>query len=71
MAEPARPRYATEPLYNIKAVVQKTGIPADTVRAWERRYGIPSPGAPRPAAGSTPSATSPRSAGCASAPWPG
>jgi DNA-binding transcriptional MerR regulator len=43
MAEPARPRYATEPLYNIKAVVQKTGIPADTVRAWERRYGIPQP----------------------------
>lgn len=30
-------------MYNIKAVVQKTGIPADTVRAWERRYGVPQP----------------------------
>jgi MerR family transcriptional regulator, light-induced transcriptional regulator len=43
MAETARSRYATEPMYNIKAVVQKTGIPADTVRAWERRYGVPLP----------------------------
>lgn len=34
---------ATDPIYNIKAVVQRTGIPADTVRAWERRYGIPHP----------------------------
>ncbi len=34
---------ATEPVYNIKAVVQRTGVPADTVRAWERRYGIPRP----------------------------
>jgi DNA-binding transcriptional MerR regulator len=29
-----------EPLYNLKAVVQKTGIPAASLRAWERRYGI-------------------------------
>ena len=36
-------RFSTEPLYNIKAVVQQTGIPADTVRAWERRYGVPRP----------------------------
>ena len=43
MVEGARSRYATEPLYNIKAVVQKTGVPADTVRAWERRYGVPLP----------------------------
>ncbi len=43
MAERGRSQHATEPLYNIKAVVQKTGIPADTVRAWERRYGIPQP----------------------------
>ena len=43
MAEQGRGRYATEPIYNIKAVVQKTGIPADTVRAWERRYGVPHP----------------------------
>lgn len=34
---------ATVPVYNIKAVVQRTGVPADTVRAWERRYGVPHP----------------------------
>ncbi len=34
---------ATTPIYNIKAVVQRTGVPADTVRAWERRYGVPHP----------------------------
>ena len=38
-----RGRFSDEPIYNIKAVVQKTGIPADTVRAWERRYGVPQP----------------------------
>lgn len=27
------------PAYNIKAVVLRTGIPAATLRAWERRYG--------------------------------
>jgi methanogenic corrinoid protein MtbC1 len=43
MAESRRLRHATEPLYNIKAVVQKTGVPADTMRAWERRYGVPHP----------------------------
>lgn len=31
------------PVYNTRAVVQRTGIPADTFRAWERRYGIPKP----------------------------
>ena len=30
--------YATKPLYNIKAVVQATGITPSTFRAWERRY---------------------------------
>jgi DNA-binding transcriptional MerR regulator len=30
-------------LYNTRAVAQKTGIPADTFRAWERRYGVPAP----------------------------
>ncbi len=30
-----------EPLYNIGAVVQMTGIAAATIRAWERRYGFP------------------------------
>ena len=29
--------------YNLKAVVQETGLKPDTLRAWERRYGIPSP----------------------------
>jgi methanogenic corrinoid protein MtbC1 len=43
MVEHGRQRHADEPIYNIKAVVQKTGIPADTVRAWERRYGVPLP----------------------------
>jgi len=28
---------------NMKAVVRETGIKADTLRAWERRYGIPAP----------------------------
>jgi methanogenic corrinoid protein MtbC1 len=31
------------PLYNTKAVVHHTGVPAPTLRAWERRYGILSP----------------------------
>lgn len=30
--------YPTMPLYNIKAVVQATGITPSTLRAWERRY---------------------------------
>ena len=32
-----------EPMLNIKAVSQVTGIEAVTLRAWERRYGVPSP----------------------------
>src|SRR3954453_1865430 len=31
------------PLYNTAAVVQRTGVPATTFRAWERRYGAPKP----------------------------
>lgn len=31
------------PIYNLKAVVQETGIKPDTLRAWERRYGLPEP----------------------------
>jgi DNA-binding transcriptional MerR regulator len=30
-------------MYNTRAVVRRTGVPADTFRAWERRYGVPSP----------------------------
>jgi MerR family transcriptional regulator, light-induced transcriptional regulator len=33
-----------EPVYNMKAVVEATGISAATLRAWERRYGAFSPG---------------------------
>jgi DNA-binding transcriptional MerR regulator len=29
--------------YNTAAVVQRTGVPATTFRAWERRYGYPKP----------------------------
>lgn len=29
--------------YNVKAVVRATGVAPDTLRAWERRYGIPNP----------------------------
>ena len=31
------------PLYNIAAVVQRTGVPATTIRAWERRYAYAKP----------------------------
>ena len=29
--------------YRIRTVSTKTGVPAATLRAWERRYGIPNP----------------------------
>jgi len=32
--------YSTTPLFNTKAVVRQTGVPAPTLRAWERRYGV-------------------------------
>ena len=35
--------YSTDARYNTKAVVKETGVPADTFRAWERRYGTPMP----------------------------
>jgi DNA-binding transcriptional MerR regulator/methylmalonyl-CoA mutase cobalamin-binding subunit len=35
--------YPDEPLYNMKAVTQRTGIPAATLRAWERRYQVLEP----------------------------
>lgn len=31
------------PTFNVKAVSQETGVKADTLRAWERRYGLPEP----------------------------
>ncbi len=33
----------TEPIYNIKAVAEATGLPPTTLRAWERRYGALAP----------------------------
>ena len=35
------------PAYNIKVVLNETGIAADTLRAWERRYGLAHPPAHR------------------------
>lgn len=29
--------------YNLKVIMRETGIKADTLRAWERRYGLPAP----------------------------
>ncbi len=34
---------AAEAGFNTQAVERLTGVPADTFRAWERRYGVPSP----------------------------
>lgn len=31
------------PVYNLKAVVKETGVKPDALRAWERRYGLPTP----------------------------
>lgn len=35
--------YSMAPLFNTKAVARQTGVPAPTLRAWERRYGILTP----------------------------
>jgi DNA-binding transcriptional MerR regulator len=40
---PPLPAGAEHPVYNTQAVVQLTGVPAPTFRAWERRYGVPRP----------------------------
>jgi DNA-binding transcriptional MerR regulator len=32
-----------KPLFNLKAVLMETGLKPDTLRAWERRYGLPGP----------------------------
>jgi DNA-binding transcriptional MerR regulator len=34
---------STTPAFNLKVVLKETGIAADTLRAWERRYGLPMP----------------------------
>jgi DNA-binding transcriptional MerR regulator len=37
------------PTFNLKVVLAETGLKPDTIRAWERRYGLPAP--PRSAGG--------------------
>lgn len=36
--------HRVEPEYTMQAVVSRTGVPADTIRSWERRHGFPRPG---------------------------
>ena len=33
----------TAAVYNVKAVIRETGLAPDTLRTWERRYGVPRP----------------------------
>ena len=33
----------SEPTFNLKVVIRETGLKPDTLRAWERRYGLPDP----------------------------
>lgn len=35
--------YSDKPIYNLKVALRETGIKADVLRAWERRYGLPKP----------------------------
>jgi MerR family transcriptional regulator, light-induced transcriptional regulator len=35
--------FSDRPVFNTRAVARETGVPADTFRAWERRYGVPHP----------------------------
>ena len=37
------PSTDTSPTYNLGAIIQETGLNADTLRAWERRYNLPQP----------------------------
>lgn len=37
------PSISQTPAYNLKAVLKETGLTADALRAWERRYGLPMP----------------------------
>jgi DNA-binding transcriptional MerR regulator len=43
MSEPNSTTNGGASFYNIKAVVTQTGLNPATIRAWERRYGFPSP----------------------------
>jgi len=44
MADVSLGGYNDMPVYTIKTVVLETGIAPATLRAWERRYGVLSPG---------------------------
>ncbi len=43
MNQPDSPKTGQNPSFNLKAVVLETGLKPDTLRAWERRYGLPNP----------------------------
>ena len=40
---PSQSTTATTPLFTAGEVEQRTGVPATTLRQWERRYGLPNP----------------------------
>lgn len=40
---PSLAQLSAAPIFNTKAVARETGVPPDTFRAWERRYGVPRP----------------------------
>ncbi|MDZ4721500.1 MAG: B12-binding domain-containing protein [Roseiflexaceae bacterium] len=40
---PVLAQLSVAPIFNTKAVARDTGVPPDTFRAWERRYGVPHP----------------------------
>ena len=35
--------FSNDPVFNVKAIAHQTGVAAATLRAWERRYGVPTP----------------------------
>ncbi len=35
--------YSKKPLFNLNLIIKETGLKADTIRAWERRYQLPQP----------------------------
>lgn len=37
------PQSTVDPSYNLSYVIRVTGLKADTIRTWERRYGLPTP----------------------------
>jgi len=41
------PDLTRTPVYNLKAIVRETGLTADILHAWERRYDLPLPERPQ------------------------